>query len=63
MAMVKYTPKRGRPPIHPDVNGRAKHLIQANPTLHMTDVAHHVGVSPATVSKWFEEWGLKRWNS
>jgi DNA-binding Lrp family transcriptional regulator len=41
---------------------RALSLIQANPTLSMTVVAEHVGVSPPTVSKWFDEEHLKRWS-
>ena len=36
-------------------------LIRANPTLHMSEVARHYGVSQPTVSKWFEEDNLKRW--
>ena len=40
---------------------RAIDLIKANPTLSITVVAEHVGVSQPTVSKWFEEENLKRW--
>lgn len=40
---------------------RAMSLIKANPTLSMTRVGEHVGVSQGTVSKWFKEAHLKRW--
>lgn len=45
------------------LKARALSLIEVNPTLSITAVAEHVGVSPPTVSKWFEQAGLKRWRS
>lgn len=43
------------------IKGRALNLIQANPTLSITRVAEHYGVSQPVVSKWFDEARLKRW--
>ena len=60
-ALVAKAP-RGRPPVDDAVKQRARSLIQANPTLTMSAVARHVGVSGLTVSKWFREWNLKRWS-
>ena len=40
---------------------RARLLFEANPTLSMARVARHVEVSDTTVSKWYDEWALKRW--
>ena len=54
--------KRGRPPVAADIKQRAHSLIQANPTLSISAVARHVGVSGRVVEKWFEEWNLKRWS-
>jgi DNA-binding Lrp family transcriptional regulator len=45
------------------IRKRALSLIQANPTLSIARVADHFGVSQPTVSKWFEEAGLKRWHN
>jgi transposase-like protein len=42
---------------------RVLSLIRVNPTLSMAAVARHFGVSEPTVSKWFDQAGLKRWSS
>lgn len=60
--------KRGRPKGSTSEKMREKKrhalsLIAANPTLSMTVVAEHVGVSQPTVAKWFEENNLRRWYS
>jgi len=40
---------------------RALELAELNPTLSMSRIALHMGVSLPTVSRWFREAPLKRW--
>jgi transposase-like protein len=42
---------------------RALNLIDVNPTLSIQRVADHFEVSASTVSKWFDQAGLKRWTA
>jgi len=55
------TPK-GRPPkLREKYYDKVIGLIKCNPTLSMQQVADHFGISQTTVSRWFEESGLKKW--
>lgn len=46
-----------------ELKEKALRLIRVNPTLSMAAVARHFEVAEATVSKWFDEAGLKRWGA
>ncbi|MFA4987874.1 MAG: hypothetical protein WC712_14950 [Candidatus Brocadiia bacterium] len=43
------------------IKEQCRSLIEANPTLSLDQVARHYGVTAPTVSRWVDEWGLKRW--
>jgi len=40
---------------------KAMRLIQVNPTLSMARIARHVGVTEATMQRWFKQANLVRW--
>jgi len=44
-----------------EIRKKAVSLIEINPSLRIADVARHFGVCEATVSKWFNGAGLKKW--
>lgn len=45
-----------------EIKRRVLSKIEVNPTLSIDYLAHRFGVCTHTVSKWFNEAGLKRWS-
>ena len=44
-----------------EIRKKAIDLIEINPKLSIADVARHFGICEATVSKWFNKAGMKKW--